>query len=59
MTNYANNQKNAEGGIIKFILLLVIFVLIISYFNIDLRSIVESPQAQQNIGYVKEFATQA
>ena len=59
MTYQYKNQKNTQQGIIKFILLLVIFVLIISYFKIDLRSVVESPQVQQNITYVKELATQA
>lgn len=50
------NKNNRQRGIIKFILLLIIFILILSYFNIDLRAIVESPQAQQNISYAKELA---
>ncbi|MBI5005481.1 MAG: hypothetical protein HZC03_02675 [Candidatus Lloydbacteria bacterium] len=50
------NQKNTKRGIIKLILLIVIFILILSYFNIDLRAIVESPQAQQNINYAKTLA---
>src|SRR3989344_7975339 len=53
------NQKNTKRGIIKLILLIVIFILIISYFNIDLRAIVESPQTQQNISYAKELAIKA
>src|SRR3989344_1013650 len=50
------NQKNTKRGFIKLVLLIVIFILIISYFNIDLRAIVESPQTEQNISYVKELA---
>lgn len=50
------NQKNTRGGFVRLILLLIIFVLILSYFNIDLRAVVESPQTQQNIQYVKTLA---
>lgn len=54
---YQNQNKNdRQGGIIKLILIFVIFILILSYFNIDLRSVIQSPQTQQNIGYAKTFA---
>ncbi|MBI2046196.1 MAG: hypothetical protein HYT28_02155 [Parcubacteria group bacterium] len=48
-------QQQTQKGFVKFILLLILFILILSYFNIDLRAIVESPQTQQNISYVKEL----
>lgn len=50
------NKNNSQRGIIKLILILIIFILILSYFNIDLRGIIESPQTQQNISYAKELA---
>ncbi len=45
-----NISKNT--GFIQFIIIIIILILVISYFNIDIRGIVEAPQTQQNIGYV-------
>ena len=56
MSYQYQNQKNTKSGVIKLILLFVVFILILSYFNIDLRSIVQSPQTQQNISYAKTLA---
>jgi hypothetical protein len=47
--------QHTQKGLIKFIVLLIIFMLILSYFNIDFRAIMESPQTEQNISYVKEL----
>jgi len=44
--------RNNKRGFIKWIVIFIIFVIIISYFGIDLRAIVESPQTQGNLGYV-------
>lgn len=38
----------------KYILLFIGLVIILSYFNVDLRSIVEAPQTQKNIAYMTE-----
>lgn len=46
--NKINNQK----GFIKFIVIIVIAIIVLSYFGFDLRSIVESPESQGNLGYV-------
>jgi len=43
---------NKKQGIIKLIILIVIGILILSYFRIDIRRIVESDMAQKNLGYV-------
>lgn len=59
MTMTHQSQKNTNRGVIKLILILVVFILILSYFNIDLRAVVESPQAQQNIQYVKSLVLRA
>ncbi len=45
-------QSNRQGGFIKLLVLFVILIVIISYFGIDLRAIVESPETQGNLGYV-------
>ncbi len=42
------NQK----GFIKWIIIFIIFIMIMSYFGIDLRAIVESPASQGNLGYI-------
>ena len=42
------NQK----GFIQFIFIIIILVLLLSYFNINIRGIIEAPQTQENIGYV-------
>jgi hypothetical protein len=40
-----------EKGFLRLIILVVIAILLLSYFNYDLQSIVESPQSQKNFGY--------
>jgi len=49
MSRVRHNQK---GGFIKFLVLFIIVIIVISYFGIDLRAIVESPETQGNLGYV-------
>ena len=44
-----------DRGFIKLILLLIIFILLLSYFGFDLRGIAESPQAKSNFSYVWNF----
>lgn len=48
------NTKNRGISIIGILILGVIVVLILSYFKIDIRGVVESPEGQNNIGYVTE-----
>ena len=43
---------NKQSGFIKFIVIIIIAIIILSYFGFDLRSIVEAPETQENIGYV-------
>lgn len=43
-------QRNT--GLIKFIILIVILIIVLSYFNIDIRGIIETPQTQENLSYV-------
>ncbi|MBU4479853.1 hypothetical protein KKG48_00205 [Patescibacteria group bacterium] len=45
------NNKNNQSGFIKWILIIIIAIIILSYFNFDLRAIVESPETQGNLGY--------
>jgi hypothetical protein len=41
-------------GLVKAIILIVIALLIISYFGFNLRSLASAPTTQSNFGYVKE-----
>jgi hypothetical protein len=39
-------------GLVKFIVLLVIAIIILGYFRVDIRQVVESLGAQANLAYV-------
>ena len=52
MFNFPHNT-----GFIQFIIIIIILILVLSYFNIDIRGIIEAPQTQQNIGYVWSFVS--
>jgi len=41
-----------SGGLIKLLLLILAAVLILSYFRVDLRQIVESEAARRNFGFL-------
>jgi p-aminobenzoyl-glutamate transporter AbgT len=43
---------------IKLIILIVIAVVILGYFNIDVRDITESPKTIENLAYIKGLALQ-
>ncbi|MBI4118405.1 MAG: hypothetical protein HY455_02655 [Parcubacteria group bacterium] len=45
-------SSNNQRGLIKFVILIIIGILVLSYFSIDIRSIVESEQSQSNFQYV-------
>ncbi len=46
------NKTAGEGGFIRTIVIIVIAILIVSYFGINLRALVTSPTTQDNITYV-------
>lgn len=50
--NYPQNRIAGEGGLIKAVILIVIALLIVSYFGINLRQVVNDPVTQDNFGYV-------
>jgi hypothetical protein len=43
---------NKQQGLIKLIIIIIIAIIILSYFGFDLQAIVESPESQGNLGYV-------
>jgi len=46
--------KNRGISILKTLLWGAIIILVLSYFKIDIKGVVESPEAQDNIEYVTE-----
>ena len=47
------SPKNSGLSIIGILILGFILILVLSYFKISLRGVVESPTAQENISYVQ------
>ncbi|MEK7572365.1 MAG: hypothetical protein AAB493_00715 [Patescibacteria group bacterium] len=54
MTNIAKKEKNRGMSLIRILILGFILILVLSYFKVDIKSVVESPEGQGNISYVKE-----
>ncbi|MCU0660683.1 MAG: hypothetical protein MUD00_03690 [Candidatus Pacebacteria bacterium] len=50
-------QYSQNGGFLRLILIIVIGLLILGYFNIDLQRTVESTTTQKNVSYIKNAAT--
>ena len=51
----SSNKLNTKQGIIKWLILIIITIMALSYFNIDIKSFVEKPQTKQNLMYIKEL----
>lgn len=52
-----NNSR--KGGFIKLAILIVIGILALSYFNINIQNVAESPQSKSNFGYVTRVSKAA
>lgn len=50
------SKFDTNRGIIKTILIIVIGVVILSYFGFNIREIVENPTTQSNLSYVWNMA---
>lgn len=40
---------------LRLIIIIIIIILVLSYFQVDLRGIVESPKAIENFNYLKDL----
>lgn len=50
-----NNNNRQDGiSILGVLVFGIILILILSYFNISIKSVVNSPTGQENVNYVKE-----
>jgi len=54
---YNEGMYNSNKGFIRFIIIIIVIILILSYFNFDLRGILEHPQVQKNFNYIWSFVT--
>ena len=50
-------KKHANQGLISILLIIVIAILALSFFNIDLKTVAEKPQTQKNVSYVVDNST--
>ena len=48
-------KKHKNAGFVKLIVLIVVAILVLSYYNISIKDVVDSPAGQGNINYVKDF----
>jgi len=46
--------KKGEMSILGILVMGFLIIIVLSYFNISLKSIVESPTGQENVNYVKD-----
>jgi len=49
------NYLNKNGGLIKWIILIVVAILILSYFGVDIKNFFMSDQVHKNFGYIWNF----
>ncbi|MCX6712610.1 MAG: hypothetical protein NTY66_00165 [Candidatus Vogelbacteria bacterium] len=47
-------MRNKRSGFIRLILVIIVVILILSYFGVNLRGIVNSPAGQDNMSFVRE-----
>lgn len=55
MNNLIKKRNMNRGGLIRLIIYIIIILLIISYFGLNIRTIVNSPAGQENFTYVQEI----
>ncbi len=52
-----NNASAGKRGLIKMIVIIIIALLVLSYFGINLRSLINAPTTQDNFTYVATSTT--
>jgi hypothetical protein len=50
-----NKIRSNGGGLIRNVILIIALLIILGYFGLNLRNIVNSPVVQDNLGYAKEL----
>ncbi len=52
-------QAKEKGGILSIVLIIVAVLLVLGYFNIEIKDVVEKPASQSNLAYASEVAKNA
>ena len=55
MNSLIKKRNDNRGGLVRLVIYIVIVLLIISYFGLNIRAIVNSPAGQENFTYVQEL----
>lgn len=50
-------MKSKQQGFIKYIIIIIIILGLLAFFNIDLRGIFESDAMSKNLGFLTEWGT--
>lgn len=50
-----NSFKNKQSGLIQWIIIIIVVILILSYFGFDIRALINDPQTQDNFSVVWGF----
>ncbi len=54
MHNLIKKRNASRGGLLRTVIFIIIVLLILSYFGLNVRAIVNSPAGQENFTYVQE-----
>ena len=55
MKNYFKNKQSGRMSLFGFIVLGIVLILLLSYFKVTVRGIIESPEGQDNVNYVQSI----
>lgn len=55
MYNLIKKRNASRGGLLRTIIFIIIALLVLSYFGLNIRAIVNSPAGQENFTYAQEI----
>jgi hypothetical protein len=55
MYNLIKKRNASRGGLLRTIIFIIIALLVLSYFGLNIRAIVNSPAGHENFTYVQEI----
>lgn len=59
MKQLLSRREGNRGGILRLVIYIIIILLILSYFGLNIRAIVNSPTGQDNFTYVQQLMIDA
>jgi hypothetical protein len=55
MYNLIKKRSLSRGGLLRTVIFIIIVLLVLSYFGLNIRAIVNSPTGQENFTYAQEI----